>query len=551
MALTKISTSMYGGKPFNVRAYGAAGDGVSDDTSAIQAAVDAAGENGVVYIPAGEYYINVNTGILLSYDNFTLYGDGPATKIKVDPASQKRGFTIASDVASSNPSSVVSNVVIRDILIDGMADDASATVDEFSHGINARKCSKVFIQNVSCINVRGDGVFIGYGAENVTVDGCYLESTVVTGGVKNYRQGVAVLSGRDIIISNNVIVGWLLGIDLECDDNQISFGYDFVENITIKGNIVKNCQSEGIGILTPLVTSAIDVRNISIEGNVLDNISETAIEITGSSSSGSFFDIAVSDNVVQTSSTFKGIEISYVSDSLISGNVLHDIDDYGIHVATECSDIAVIGNSVRNSGNIGISVTNTTTTTREKFVVADNFVRSSSNSHPGIFLNGCIDANVSGNTVVSASSSVNLQGRSGLGDAGRAAATLTGNNLQSTGTICFVVSTDVLNVVSSGNRFDSASGETYTASTASGGTLKSFWSGNIYSIDEVIGTPSLINDQRGNAKIIDYRLSEVETYTTTNVSTDRSYDADSTTTAELADVLGTLIADLKTAGILT
>lgn len=40
-------------------------------------------------------------------------------------------------------------------------------------------------------------------------------------------------------------------------------------------------------------------------------------------------------------------------------------------------------------------------------------------------------------------------------------------------------------------------------------------------------------------------------YTPTNVSTDRSYDANATTTDELADVLGTLIADLKTAGILS
>jgi methionine synthase II (cobalamin-independent) len=36
-----------------------------------------------------------------------------------------------------------------------------------------------------------------------------------------------------------------------------------------------------------------------------------------------------------------------------------------------------------------------------------------------------------------------------------------------------------------------------------------------------------------------------------NLSTDRTYDADSTTVAELADVLGTLIEDLKTAGVLS
>lgn len=39
-------------------------------------------------------------------------------------------------------------------------------------------------------------------------------------------------------------------------------------------------------------------------------------------------------------------------------------------------------------------------------------------------------------------------------------------------------------------------------------------------------------------------------YTPTNVTTDRSYDANATTIDELADVLGTLIADLQTYGLL-
>ena len=41
-----------------------------------------------------------------------------------------------------------------------------------------------------------------------------------------------------------------------------------------------------------------------------------------------------------------------------------------------------------------------------------------------------------------------------------------------------------------------------------------------------------------------------QTYTVTNVSTDRTYDADSSSVDELADVVGTLIADLKTSGII-
>ena len=39
--------------------------------------------------------------------------------------------------------------------------------------------------------------------------------------------------------------------------------------------------------------------------------------------------------------------------------------------------------------------------------------------------------------------------------------------------------------------------------------------------------------------------------TVTNVTPDRTYDADATSTAELADVLGTLVADLRQKGILS
>ncbi|HEX7103950.1 MAG TPA: hypothetical protein VF201_15000 [Nitrolancea sp.] len=39
-------------------------------------------------------------------------------------------------------------------------------------------------------------------------------------------------------------------------------------------------------------------------------------------------------------------------------------------------------------------------------------------------------------------------------------------------------------------------------------------------------------------------------YTVTNLTSDRSFDADTVAIAELADVVGTLIADLKASGIL-
>lgn len=45
---------------FNVRDFGAVGDGATDDTEAIQAAIDAAeaAGGGTVYFPAGDYLLD-------------------------------------------------------------------------------------------------------------------------------------------------------------------------------------------------------------------------------------------------------------------------------------------------------------------------------------------------------------------------------------------------------------------------------------------------------------------------------------------------------------
>ena len=70
MALTKVHTRMIAGTPNNVRDFGAKGDGITDDSAAIQAALDLQGR---VYIPAGTYLVNTTLRIK---SNTKLYGDG-------------------------------------------------------------------------------------------------------------------------------------------------------------------------------------------------------------------------------------------------------------------------------------------------------------------------------------------------------------------------------------------------------------------------------------------------------------------------------------------
>ena len=60
----------------------------------------------------------------------------------------------------------------------------------------------------------------------------------------------------------------------------------------------------------------------------------------------------------------------------------------------------------------------------------------------------------------------------------------------------------------------------------------------------------LINQIESNISNLNLSASS-SVYTMTNVTTDRTLDANSTTTAELADVLGTLITDLIYRGIVS
>jgi len=122
MSLTKVSYSMITGSPVNVLDYGAVGDGVNDDTAALQAAINYAGSiHGTVIIPAGMY--KTTATLYIDQKNTIIYGDGNPSRgpgasrglagdVTQGSVIQYTGITTAVQVSNSrsaNPASDVTN----------------------------------------------------------------------------------------------------------------------------------------------------------------------------------------------------------------------------------------------------------------------------------------------------------------------------------------------------------------------------------------------------------------------------------------------------------
>lgn len=96
-SITSLGTKISNLKIYNVIDYGAVGDGVTDDTSAIQDAINAA-TDGIVYFPNGIYLISDTLAV--SYYNATLVGQNK-NLTKIVRADTMAGDTITANTAGA------------------------------------------------------------------------------------------------------------------------------------------------------------------------------------------------------------------------------------------------------------------------------------------------------------------------------------------------------------------------------------------------------------------------------------------------------------------
>jgi polygalacturonase len=368
--------------PLDVKDFGAVGDGSTDDTPSIQAAI-IAGTGGAVFLPPGRYSI---TGLDIPSDT-ELFGAGWNSVLALSASPALYALRIlagAHDVRlhdfaiDGNKSGIASAHSDWDpdslnggpsciLIADGLTGacrriyvDRLRQFDSFRLGIVFRSVVDGAIRDCSVENNNRDGITLYHDTKNVavrgnTILGCgddhiginsenespyghLCESIVVTDNTmigpstRAKGRGITVRGGKDLVIANNVI--------RDVSQSAIwveDFATTPATDIEIAGNEIYRSGEGGsfdkIGISVQCGGSV--VQRLNILGNMLRATHEVAIRLNVSKSSPADDDIR---------------------DVLIAHNSVEDSGQQGIDLRSAgINDVTIAGNRVKGSAADGIS----------------------------------------------------------------------------------------------------------------------------------------------------------------------------------------------------
>lgn len=368
MSLTKVSFSMIQGIAINPYDYGAVGDGVTPDTAAFQAALDATTANNSLVVPPGIFLVEQ---LQCKADNISIIGLG----------GKLLGTGKNIKILQTNN---YSNILITGLIIEGQGkDDGYTSSGRGAIHVDANSTRIQIIGN-RIINANGSGIVedgLGYciisdNEINVTGEhGIYLSSSfkaVVTGN-NIYRAGYGSqltspqcfgIKADGVIgcsISNNVISDpQYLGIQTAStaarntiSNNTIAMTAAGSRNaISISGGLSQFNVIEGNAILQGVAYPAIEItangtQNL-VQGNVLDvNATTSGISILGANNT------VLDNKIVANNAATCTNAISIAAANVVAQNNVINGDggtwDYGVYASNTSSDVSVSSNVINNA----------------------------------------------------------------------------------------------------------------------------------------------------------------------------------------------------------
>lgn len=333
----------------NVKDYGATGDGATNDTAAIVAAIAALpAANAALYFPAGTYMTDTISGITGKL-GLTIFGDGfGSSRIKARTASQ------VLNLASSN-----SYVIVRNLSFNG-----NGTVRAAGQHAVIMECSHSQFVDCEILNAAEFSLLIGAGAAvtNFIVSRCYVHD--------GYADGINLQAVTGGVVSDNIVrmvdddciaIGYSAGIGrataIVVANNRVSARNDLGTStgrgilvlrgvdILVIGNYVADIKQDGILVTCENTGTTSDVPSkTKVIGNF---VTRTCISSGNGITVQGVIDCDLIDNVVCEIAGGNCIEIADYHEVLIQGGNLEQRGAHycrGIHI-TESAGTYIWGTS--------------------------------------------------------------------------------------------------------------------------------------------------------------------------------------------------------------
>jgi Right handed beta helix region/Pectate lyase superfamily protein len=377
----------------NAKHFGAIGDGATDDTAALQAAINAAAEAKLTLtIPPGAYVV---TQSLQARSGLAIWAYGARLLTSID------------DLGNSGLNVPTLNIDgVRNVTVSGLAVDGQKSLyphTEYKAGVCINNSTAITIQDCDLYGCKGDGLICFSQSPGQRNRNIVVRNTTCRG---NYRLGCAITDltrGRffDCVFTQSLGTSPMAGVDIEPDrdsawisdiafhrcefsDNGSTSGDDGAgiiislhetptnpqegirfHDCTIHDNMTvgailyhsrdvgfHNCRIVGNG--SSGISIAQTSREILVEGGLIaSNMTQgiTAIRDANYQLSGlEVRGVTIENNSQAAPDEYDGIQLSGSCEDIeIHDNTITGSHRYGVWVGSSVTDVSLVGNDLRGN----------------------------------------------------------------------------------------------------------------------------------------------------------------------------------------------------------